>query len=250
MKIIGVIPARMGSTRFPGKPLAPLKGKTLLEHVWLRTKQCSALDDVLVATCDKEIVEAVTRFGGRAVMTSASHERASDRVAEAVGALAADVVVMVQGDEPMIVPEMIDQALAPLLNEPAVVCSNLAAPIRSEAEFKDPNTIKVVMGSNGDALYFSREPIPSSLRMAFDKLPVFKQVCVIPFRKDFLLRFAKLTPTPLEQAESIDMLRALEHGYPVRLVPTQHRTQSVDTPADLALVESLMQSSRRDEDGR
>lgn len=240
MKIIGVIPARMGSTRFPGKPLAPLRDKTLLEHVWLRTKKCSALDDLLVATCDQEIVSAVTRFGGRAVMTSASHERASDRAAEAVKNLAADVVVMVQGDEPMIVPEMIDQALAPLRDDPAVVCSNLAAPIGSEAEFKDPNTIKVVMGLSGDALYFSREPIPTSNRLRFDKLPVFKQVCVIPFRKDFLMRFTELSPTPLEQAESIDMLRALEHGYPVRLVPTRHKTQSVDTPADLALVESLM----------
>jgi len=241
MKIIAVLPARMGSSRFPGKPLAPILGRSMIEHVYWRTLMCGALDEVYVATCDREIAEATEKFGGRAVMTSSAHQRASDRVAEVAQRLEADVFLLVQGDEPMIFPEMIDLALGPLLQDPAVLCTNLASPIRSREEFEDPNTIKVVMAKNGDALYFSREPIPTRTRLSFDELPVYKQVCVIPFRRDFLLRYTALEPTPLEQAESIDMLRALEHGYPIRLVKSEYMTQSVDTPADLARVEGLMQ---------
>lgn len=240
MKIIGVIPARMGSSRFPGKPLAPIGGRPMIEHVYQRVAMCSRLDEVYVATCDREILEATQKFGGRALMTSDKHERASDRVAEVAQRLAADVFVLVQGDEPMIVPEMIDLALGPLLADPAVLCTNLAAPIRSEAEFEDPNTIKVVMDHKGDALYFSREPIPTRRRLPFERLPVYKQVCIIPFRRDFLLSYTALSPTPLEQAESIDMLRAMEHGYPIRLVKFEQVTYSVDTPEDLARVERLL----------
>ena len=173
-------------------------------------------------------------------MTSSTHQRASDRVAEIAQYMEADIFVMVQGDEPMIFPEMFDLALGPLLHDPTVLCTNLAAPIRSEEEFEDRNTIKVVMAQNGDALYFSREPIPTRQRSPFDQIPVYKQVCVIPFRRDFLLKYAALEPTPLEQAESIDMLRALEHGYPIRMVKSDYVTQSVDTPEDLARVEVLM----------
>jgi len=240
MKTACVIPARMGSTRFPGKPLALIAGKTMIEHVYRQARLCSSLDEVVIATCDQEIADAAKKFGAAVVMTADTHERASDRVAEAARKISADVYVMVQGDEPMIVPQMIDLALKPLREDPAVVCSNLAAPIKSEAEFNDPNTIKVVMGQNGDALYFSREPIPTRQRLKFGQLQALKQVCVIPFRRDFLRRFTELPPTPLEIAESIDMLRALEHGYPVRLVLSDFLTQSVDTPADLARVEELL----------
>lgn len=241
MKIVGVIPARMGSSRFPGKPLASIGGRPMIEHVFWRVAMCSGLDEVYLATCDREIAEATEKFGGRALMTSSKHERASDRVAEVAERMAADIFVLIQGDEPMITPDMIDFALGPLLAEPKVVCTNLAAPIRSEAEFEDRNTIKVVMDDKGDALYFSREPIPTRQRLAFGRVPVYKQVCVIPFRREFLLAYTALAPTPLEQAESIDMLRALEHGYPIRLVKCDQETHSVDTPADLAKVETLMQ---------
>ena len=241
MKIIGVIPARLGSSRFPGKPLATICGLPMIEHVYYRTRLCQALDQVYVATCDEEIAEATARFGGDAVMTSPQHERASDRIAEVAESVDSEIVVMIQGDEPLVIPEMIDLALAPLLNNPNVLCTNLAAPICSEEEFKDPNTIKVVMGQNGDALYFSRAPIPMLQQMPFGTFPAFKQVCVIPFRREFLLRYTSLTPTPLEQAESIDMLRALEHGYSIRLVRSDYVTQSVDTLADLARVEMMMQ---------
>ena len=241
MKVIAVIPARMSASRFPGKPLAPILGRPMLEHVYRRTKMCAALDDVLVATCDREIVDACASFGARAIMTSDQHVRASDRVAEVARGVEADIVVMVQGDEPMIVPDMIDSALRPLWSDPKVVCSNLAAPITSVQELEDRNTIKVVMAANGDALYFSREPIPTREKLAFKDLGALKQVCVIPFRRAFLLQYTALSPTPLEVAESIDMLRALEHGFPVRLVRTDHMTHAVDTREDLRHVEALMQ---------
>lgn len=214
----------------------------MIEHAYRRSALCKSLDDVYVATCDDEIASATKAFGGQAIMTSATHERASDRVAEVAQQIEADIFVMVQGDEPMIVPEMIDQALAPLLADPEIVCTNLAAPIASPEEFEDRNTIKVVMAENGDALYFSREPIPTRQRLPFGQFPAYKQVCVIPFRRDFLLTYTALTPTPLEQAESIDMLRAMEHGYRIHMVKTDYTTQAVDTPADLARVESLMRS--------
>lgn len=240
MKIVAVIPARMGSSRFPGKPLAPILGRPMIEHVYYRTALCQSLDETYVATCDEEIRHAVEEFGGKAIMTSPEHQRASDRVAEAAQHLDAGVVVMVQGDEPMTVPEMIDLAVAPMLDDPQVRCVNLAKRIETEEEFLNPNTIKVVMDRQGDALYFSREPIPTRQKLGFEKLPTFKQVCVIPFRRKLLFTYASLEPTPLEQAESVDMLRLLEHGYKVRLAETDYDTYAVDTPADRDLVESLM----------
>jgi 3-deoxy-manno-octulosonate cytidylyltransferase (CMP-KDO synthetase) len=212
----------------------------MIEHVVRRAMMCDALDEVYVATCDKEIRIAVEAFGGSVLMTSSDHERASDRVAEAASRIQADIVVMIQGDEPMIGPDMIAGAIAPLLIDPSVGCVNLIKRIDSEREFLDPNTIKVVMNRQGDALYFSRAAIPMSAFTPNANQPVFKQVCVIPFRRDFLLEFARLPPTSLEQTESIDMLRAIEHGRRVRLVETDAATHAVDTPADLQLVKSLM----------
>ncbi len=175
-------------------------------------------------------------------MTSAAHERASDRVAEAAeiielaGGPLSDIVVMIQGDEPMITAGMIETALAPMLLNPAIACVNLVQRIHHRSDHEDPNTIKVAMDKRGDALYFSRAPIPHGNSNA----PLFKQVCVIPFRRDFLREFSQLAPTPLEKAESIDMLRALEHGCRVHLVETKIETHAVDTIEDLILVEGLM----------
>ena len=239
-RVIAVIPARMGSSRFPGKPLAPLLGRPMVEHVYRRTAACPLLDDVVVATCDQEIYDAVEGFGGRAVMTSPKHERASDRVAEAAEREDADIIVMVQGDEPMIRPEMVTDAVTPLLHDNAVECVNLAAPIRTIEEARDPNTIKVVIAHNGDALFFSREPIPTLHNRSFTPGQWFKQVCVIPFRRESLARFAALPPTTLEIAESIDMLRFLQHGVAVRMVPTEFDTHAVDTVEDLVHVERLL----------
>lgn len=239
-KIVAVIPARMGSTRFPGKPLAPILGLSMIEHVYKRTAMCEQLHQVYVATCDEEICQAVEQFGGLAVMTSDQHERASDRVAEAALDLDAEIIVMVQGDEPMTNPRMIEQAIAPMLSAPDVQCVNLVKQIESEQEFVDPNTIKVVMDCHHNALYFSREPVPSRKHADYENVVLYKQVCIIPFRRDFLLAYSQLEPTPLEQIESIDMLRILEHGYKVRLAETGFYTHAVDTPADLEHVEQLM----------
>jgi 3-deoxy-manno-octulosonate cytidylyltransferase (CMP-KDO synthetase) len=240
--VIAVIPARMGSSRFPGKPLAKICGLPMIEHVYRRTRLCKALDAVYVATCDEEIAQSVRAFGGQAVMTSPAHRGATDRVAEVARTIEAKIYVMVQGDEPLITPEMIDRSLEPLLSDASVGCSNLFAPIESENELTDPNTIKVVMRRNGDALYMSREPIPTRTRLPFGKIPAFKQVCVIPFRRDFLLAYASHPPTELELAESIDMLRALEHGDEIRMVRTDASTHAVDTPEDLRRVEAIVAS--------
>ena len=241
LKIIAMIPARMGSSRFPGKPLASILGRSMIEHVYRRTSMCNLLDDVWVATCDQEIMDAVTAFGGKAVMTSASHERASDRIAEAMQQSDADIVVMVQGDEPMTYPQMIEASLQPLFSgDQQLMCVNLVARIDSEAEFESPNTIKVVMDEDGFAVYMSREPIPTRHRMPFGRIPAYKQVCIIPFTREGLDLFTRMSPTPLEETESIDMLRFIEHGHRVKMVETELSTHAVDTADDLKFVEKLM----------
>ena len=241
-RLVAIIPARMGSSRFPGKPLAQLLGRPMIEHVLRRAEMCTQLKAVYVATCDEEIRKVVEGLGGRVIMTSPAHERASDRVAEAAEQVEADIVVMIQGDEPMITPAMIDAAVVPLLADRSVECVNLVRRITNRQDYVDPNTIKVVMNVNHEALYFSRAPIPALEFTETNHLPVFKQVCVIPFRIEFLREFTRLPPTPLERAESIDMLRILEHGRRVHLVETTVETHAVDTPEDLRLVEMLMET--------
>ena len=240
LRIAVVIPARMASSRFPGKPLAPILSLPMIEHVYRRSAMSEGVDEVYIATCDQEIMEATRNFGGKAIMTSDAHTRASDRVAEAAQKLDADIIVMVQGDEPMTTPEMISEAVAPMIQDPNVICVNLAGKIGEKSEYENPNTIKVAINQKGDALYFSREAIPTDEVMEFSKLAVFKQVCIIPFRREALLMYSKLAPTPLEIAESIDMLRFLEYGHPVRLVETQAKTFAVDTQEDLKRVEALL----------
>jgi 3-deoxy-manno-octulosonate cytidylyltransferase (CMP-KDO synthetase) len=231
----------MGSSRFPGKPLAPILGIPMIEHVYRRTVMCKALDDVFVATCDTEIFDTVKAFGGKAIMTSTLHERASDRVAEAAADMESDVIVMVQGDEPMTVPEMIEESLAPFRGgDEEVACVNLTARIKSQKEFADPNTIKVVMDRDGYALYMSREPVPTLHLHDFDRTPAFKQVCIIPFTAAALQEFIRLDPTPLEVAESVDMMRFIEHGRKIKMVETRFSTRAVDTPQDLKQVEELL----------
>ena len=214
----------------------------MIEHVVRRVAMCDRLAAVHVATCDLEIRDAVEGFGGSVIMTSPAHERASDRVAEAAEQVQADIVVMVQGDEPMIVPDMIVTAVTPMLQDAGIRCVNLIRRITSPEEHRDPNTIKVVMDVRGDALYFSRSPIPPTDVGRGDRPPVFKQVCVIPFRRQFLREFARLQPTPLERAESVDMLRAIEHGFRVRMLETDVDTHSVDTLDDRREVEARMRT--------
>lgn len=241
MKTIAVIPARMGSTRFPGKPLAKILGRPMIEHVYKRVALSSALDATYIATCDEEIRQVAEAFGAKVLMTADTHERASDRVAEAVADIEAELIVMVQGDEPMTHPDMIDAAVAPFNDDPQLGCVNLVRKIDNEADFRDVNTIKVVMNQQGDAIYMSRQPIPTLAKSGFAQTDAYKQVCIIPFRRSTLFHYTNLSPTPLEQVESVDMLRLLEHGYGVKMVNTTFNTQAVDTEDDLARVAKLMQ---------
>lgn len=244
MKILALIPARMGSSRFPGKPMALINGKPMIEHVYERVAKASSLAMTAVATCDQEIVDHIESIGGIAVMTGDHHERASDRCAEALPLLEAqfgdefDIVVMVQGDEPMTHPDMIDEAVAPMIADQSVQIVNLLGTIDSVEEFEDRNCIKVVCGTDNTALYFSREPIPT--RAKTTEIPMHKQVCIIPFRRSFLFEYSAMEPTPLEIAESVDMMRVLENGLKVHMVPTKHATNAVDTQADLEKVAKLM----------
>lgn len=242
MKIAAVIPVRMGSSRFPGKPLAPIRGRTMVEHVFQRTALCRGLDGgVYVATPDAEIAREVEKFGGRVIMTSPDHTRASDRVAEAAEGLEVDIVVLIQGDEPLITPEMVEMSYQPLLDDQTIFCTNLVKQIDTEEEYQDRNTIKVVMDYQGYALYMSREPIPTIHNNDFSSIRAYKQVCIIPYPKGSLLEFARMEPTLLEVVESIDMLRIMEHGGRVKMVECTQVTHSVDVPGDVQIVERLMQ---------
>ena len=246
MRVVAVIPARMASSRFPGKPMAKIHGMPMIGHCYCRIRLCEQLSDTYVATCDQEIYDYIESIGGKAIMTADTHERASDRAAEAMLKIEEetgehiDILVMVQGDEPMDTPEMVAEALGPILSDPSVDIVNLVAKIETLEEFEDPNTVKVVTDPNGYALYFSREPIPSTKKWSGD-IPMQKQVCIIPFRRDFLLKFNSTPEMPLEKIESVDMLRVLESGGRVRMVPTAYRSIGVDTPIHLEKVCEAME---------
>ena len=246
MKAIAIIPARMGSSRFPGKPLAKICGIPMVGHCYYRTSMCKDLIETYVATCDKEIFDYIQSIGGKAVMTSDSHERASDRTAEAMLIIedqiheSIDVVVMVQGDEPLVTPRMISQSLKPF-SDPTVKVVNLMANIELMEHFEDPNEIKVVVNEQSDAIYFSRSPIPSRTR-GIKEAPMYKQVCIIPYRRDYLIEFNSLEETLLEKCESIDMLRVIENGEKVRMSLTSEASYSVDTKARLKFVQSIMEN--------
>jgi 3-deoxy-manno-octulosonate cytidylyltransferase (CMP-KDO synthetase) len=206
---------------------------------------CPLLNETYVATCDQEIFDYIHSIGGKAVMTADTHERCSDRTAEAMLKIESeigrkvDIVVMVQGDEPMLTPEMIERSVVPILKDSSIQVVNLMARIKSLEEFEDPNEVKVVTDLQSNAVYFSREPIPSRKKGKKD-VPMMKQVCIIPFKREFLLKFNELGPTPLETIESVDMMRVIEHGYKVKMVFSETETYSVDTAEDLAKVEKLI----------
>ena len=245
MNVVAIVPARMASSRYPGKPMAAIRGVPMIGHCYFRTAMAKTVNETWVATCDKAIFDYIRSVGGKAVMTKDTHERASDRSAEAMLKIEAetgkriDIAVMVQGDEPMVWPEMIDDAVKLLLDDASCPIACLMGAIESEAELEDPNCVKVVTDLNGRALYFSREPIPSR-KKGGKNAPRYRQVPIIPFRRDYLLRFNELTPTPLEIVESVDLMRCLEHGDTVRMAVTKRRTVSVDTPADLVRAEAAM----------
>jgi 3-deoxy-manno-octulosonate cytidylyltransferase (CMP-KDO synthetase) len=243
--ILGIIPARMDSSRFPGKPLKEILGLPMIAHVYHRSKMSNVLSEVYVATCDEIIFDYIESIGGKAIMTSKKHERATDRTAEALINIEdtlgkkAEIVVMLQGDEPMIVPSMIQMGVEPLINDPSIQVSNLMKKIDSSEEWGDPNEVKVVVDNNDNALYFSREPIPSKKKFT-GKINAYKQVCIITFKRNTLLTYLDLSPTPLEIIESVDMNRFLEHGIGVKLVRSNFSSFAVDTKKDLEFVEKAM----------
>lgn len=242
MKVIVGIPVRMGSTRFPGKPLCNIQGKPMVEHVYKRCERSKYATDLFVAACDQEIQERVEMFGGQVIMTDPDIQRPGLRVAAAAETLDLDdedIVVVVQGDEPMVHPDMIDLAIRPLLDESDVYVSNLCKEL-TEEEWTDPGEIKVVCDLQMNAMYMSRSPIPSVVHEE-QRTTWWKQVCIMPFRWRFMQRFNhELAPTPLELQESIEMIRALQHGYKVRMVPSPYASKSVDTEEDRQIVEKLM----------
>jgi len=236
--VIAIIPARYGSTRFPGKVLADIHGKPLIRHVYERTSRAETVSRIVVATDDERIAEAVAAFGGDAVITSSDHECGTDRVAEAAGKTGGDIVVNVQGDEPLIDPKVIDAVCARILGDGGIVCSTAASPIDDEAVYRDPNAVKVVVDTEGRALYFSRSPLPCYRDGIFGG--AYLHTGIYCFRREFLERFPRLERTPLERAEKLEQLRILENGYRIGVVVSEYRSIGVDTPEDLEKVRKML----------
>jgi len=240
MKVTVIIPARMASTRFPGKPLVDILGLPMIEHVRRRVLLHQDVDSAIVATCDKEIFDIVESYGGQSIMTGSNHFCCNDRVSEAAIDIDADIIVNVQGDEPLFNPEMISLLVKPMMDSRQIICTNLMSRIETEQEFCSTNEVKVVCDLNSDALYMSREPIPSARKTSLSSFDRFKQLGVYAFRKPILEKFLSWGPSPLEIIETIDMIRLLEHGYKVRMVDSPFKTIGVDTPEDLEVAIELL----------
>jgi 3-deoxy-manno-octulosonate cytidylyltransferase (CMP-KDO synthetase) len=249
LRVLAVIPARYASTRFPGKPLALISGKPMIQRVCDQVRQCRLVERVVVATDDVRIQAAVEAFGGEAIMTRSRHGSGTARMAEVAERMVAGIYVNVQGDEPLIAPEAISAAVEVLLADKSARVSTLCVPIGDLREVNDPNVVKVVCDARGNALYFSRAAIPV-LRDASHEAaagrgasPVYKKhLGLYAFRREALLEFASLTQGLLEQAEQLEQLRLLEHGIPIRVVETTYDSVSVDVPEDIARVEQVLRS--------
>jgi 3-deoxy-manno-octulosonate cytidylyltransferase (CMP-KDO synthetase) len=243
-RILGVIPARYSSSRFPGKALISIAGKTMLQHVWERTCQARYLTDVVIATDDQRIQAAAQEFRARVIMTRADHVSGTDRVAEAASASQAQIVVNVQGDEPMIDPAAIDAAILGLLDDDMgpVPMGTIKKRIERPSDIQDPNVVKVVTDAQGNALYFSRSPIPYP-REAAEQATYFKHIGLYVYRRDFLLSYPDLPVGPLERAERLEQLRALENGFRIRVVETEYESLGVDTPEDWKQVAELFEKT-------
>jgi 3-deoxy-manno-octulosonate cytidylyltransferase (CMP-KDO synthetase) len=255
LAIVAIIPVRFASTRLPGKALSPIDGKPMVQHVWERARGATTVDRVVVATDDERIAEAVRAFGGEVVMTSRAHATGTDRLAEAAAGLDAEIVVNVQGDEPMLDASFVDAVVAPLVADRARPMSTVSLPLTDVEEMLSSAVVKVVVDARGQALYFSRSPIPfvrdtvdvrASAAQAVARGLARKHVGLYAYRREALLRFAALTPSPLEQAESLEQLRALHHGMAVWVVALEgHSGVAVDTPQDLERVRALMAGGGR-----
>jgi len=246
-KATAVIPARYASTRFPGKPLAMIKGLPMIQHVCHQVSKAKTVGKVIVATDDERIVKVVREFGGEVVMTRADHPTGTDRLAEVAERLNDDLIVNVQGDEPLIDPRMVDQAVQPLLDNPKLQMGTLAGRIDQIDDFYNPNVVKLVKDSENLALYFSRAPIPwprdlsrEQLATRLDQVALYRHIGLYVYRRDFLLAYPKMQKTPLEALENLEQLRALEAGIRLYVAETDFSCHGVDTPADLERVAALM----------
>ncbi|HEX5412516.1 MAG TPA: 3-deoxy-manno-octulosonate cytidylyltransferase [Terriglobia bacterium] len=246
MRMVGVIPARYMSSRLEGKPLMDILGKPMIQHVFERA-QSSQLSEVIVATDDERIRKSVRGFGGKVIMTSARHKTGTDRVAEAVANLDVEVVVNIQGDEPMVDPGLINECLSPFESNPHVQMATVMQRLSEESTYTDPAVVKVVRDLSGRALYFSRSLIPFPRAMTND-FAVFEHIGIYAYTKQCLLKLSRLAPTTLEEVEELEQLRALEHGIPIQVVETQRHFESisVDTAADLERVRKIMAGSWRE----
>jgi len=250
--IAALIPARYGSTRFPGKALVDIKGKPMIQWVYERTRCSTLIDRVIVATDDERILHAVKSFGGEAVMTSSHHVTGTDRIAEVAESLDCGIVVNVQGDEPLIQAAMIDEAIAPLANDSSIPMGTLCRKIEKREEAFDPNVVKVVFDTNNFALYFSRAPIPWDRDSWAGKGswkefplagPLYKHIGIYVYRREFLLNYSRMPQTALEAVEKLEQLRALEHGFRIKTVVTEHESFGVDIPDDLGKILTRMEES-------
>ncbi len=249
MRVLAVIPARYGSTRFEGKPLADILGKPMIQHVYEGLSESRLIERIVVATDDQRIVEAVQSFGGNAVMTSPHHRAGTDRVAEVARRFKAEIIVNVQGDEPLIKGRTVDRAIRPLLADDTLLMSTLVTRFQDRKDWVSPTTAKVVVDRKGYALYFSRAAIPfprdskmgrpGSLSVTPEEpfpTEAFKHIGVYVFRRRFLFQYAKMSPTPLENLEKLEQLRVLEHGYRIKVTAVDYEPFCVDTPEDLERV--------------
>ncbi len=240
LKIVAVIPARMGASRFPGKPLTKILNLPMIEHVRRRVELNKRVDEVYVATCDQEIMDTVQSHGGKAIMTANTHERCTDRVEEAVQNIDADIVLIFQGDEPLFDPKVADLLIDPLVQDANILCTNLISVIKDESDLPDISIVKAVLNQQNNMLYFSRSPIP--YQRVQGQCMFYRQTGLSAFQKDFLIKFSNLKPTPLEIAESIDFNRILEHGYSIRGVVFDQALFGVDEPEHVVRIEDILQN--------
>lgn len=242
--VVGIIPARYASTRFPGKPLADLAGRPMIQHVYERACRATLLQEVLVATDDQRIFDAVRQFGGDVIMTDSNHPTGTDRLAEVAKRLpGVDIIVNIQGDEPLIDPAAIDAVVAPLQADASIPMSSVMSPMPDAVRSWDSNIVKVVTDLEGFALYFSRAPIPSPREATFGPGPWKKHIGLYAYRREFLLQLMQWEPTPLEQIEKLEQLRVLEHGSRIRMVErAEDSSIGVDTPEDLERVRAVLEN--------
>ncbi len=244
MQAIGIIPARYGSTRFEGKVIKDLCGKPVIQHVYERAKKARLLDDLIIAADDDRILQAVEKFGGKAVFTSKLHNTGTDRLTEVVNDIDVKIIVNIQGDEPLINPLLIDDLVRTMQDDPSVVMATAVKKSTSIEEFKSPDVVKALIDQKGYARYFSRMPLPGGMKLNAEKNFFHKHIGIYAYNKDFLFTFKKLPKSKWEKSERLEQLRALEAGYSIKAVETNFETVGVDTPEDLELAKTFLEKEK------